>query len=121
MSNTLLNLNRGDLICDKNFIDGHWCDAESSLTFAVANPATGENFAITADSDAADAQKALDAANRAFPKWREVPATERAKLLKRWLALIVEQREDLGRLMSLEQGKPLAEAIGEVDYSADYV
>ena len=61
-SNTALILNRKDLICDKNFINGEWCDAKSSLTFAVANPATGENFAITADSDSADAQKALDAA-----------------------------------------------------------
>jgi succinate-semialdehyde dehydrogenase/glutarate-semialdehyde dehydrogenase len=120
-SNTALILNRKDLICDKNFINGEWCDAKSSLTFAVANPATGENFAITADSDSADAQKALDAAYSAFPHWREVTATERAKLLKRWHALIVKHREDLGRLMSLEQGKPLAEAIGEVDYSADYV
>ena len=121
ISNILLNLDRKDLICDKNFIDGQWCDAQSSLTFDVANPATGENFASTADSNAADAQQALDAAYRAFSKWREVPATERAKLLKRWHSLIVEHRADLGRLMSLEQGKPLAEATGEVDYSADYV
>ena len=118
---TLLNLNRKDLICNKNFINGEWCDAESSSIFAVANPATGENFANTADSGSADAQKAVDAAYSAFPKWRVVTTTQRAKLLKRWHTLIVEHREDLGRLMSLEQGKPLAEAIGEVDYSADYV
>ena len=70
---------------------------------------------------ALDAQAALDAADAAFPAWRAVPARDRSRILARWNALLLEHREDLGRLISREQGKPLAEAIGEIAYAASYV
>ncbi|GGD83084.1 NAD-dependent succinate-semialdehyde dehydrogenase [Caballeronia grimmiae] len=110
-----------DLIRADNFIDGKWVAAASGKRFAVTDPAKGEVIAQVADSGPADARAATDAAARAFPAWRDALPKERAAVLHRWHALIVENADALGRLISLEQGKPFAEGRGEVMYGASYV
>ncbi|MBI3154188.1 MAG: NAD-dependent succinate-semialdehyde dehydrogenase [Burkholderiales bacterium] len=115
-----LSIRRDDILPGRNFI-GRWCDAEEGRRFDVTDPATGAVFASVPDSGAADARAALEAAHAAFPAWRALPAKQRAQILKRWNDLIVAHQEDLGRLISREQGKPLAEGRGEVAYAASYV
>ena len=110
-----------DLVRQQILIDGRWIDAHDGRRFAITDPATGRTLANVADSGAADARAAADAAHRALPAWRARPAAERARILKRWHALILARREDLARLMSLEQGKILRESRGEIDYGAAYV
>jgi succinate-semialdehyde dehydrogenase/glutarate-semialdehyde dehydrogenase len=115
-----LSIRRDDLLPGRNFI-GCWCEAQQGRRFDVADPATDTVFASVPDSGADDARAALDAAHAAFPAWRAVPAKQRAQILKRWNDLIIAHQEDLGRLISREQGKPLAEGRGEVAYAASYV
>ena len=103
------------------FIDGHWGDADSGETFAVLNPATGEVLADVACCGAAETRRAIEAAARAFKTWRHTTVKERAALLRRWFDLIMENQEDLARILTAEQGKPLAEARGEIAYGANYV
>ena len=109
------------LIHSDNFIDGQWVSAASGTRFAVTDPATGETIADVADSDANDARAASDAAARAFPAWRDTLPAQRAAVLRRWHALIVENADELGQLISREQGKPLHEGRGEAMYGASYV
>ncbi|ABE34479.1 aldehyde dehydrogenase family protein [Paraburkholderia xenovorans LB400] len=111
----------GELIRSDNFIDGAWTPAQDNLRFAVTNPASGEIIAEVADSSPADARAATDAAARALPAWRARLPKERAAVLHRWHALIMANLDALGALISLEQGKPLAEGKGEVAYGASYV
>ena len=113
MSN-LLDLERSDLLCSQNFIAGRWRDGKESRWLDVGNPASAQAFARVPDSGPDDATAAVDAAFAAFDSWRETTARKRAQLLKRWHALIEAHADDLARLMSREQGKPLAEARGEV-------
>ena len=110
-----------EMIVSQNFIAGRWCDAGSGQRFAVTNPADDSLITQVPDSSAADAQAAVDAAQAAFPAWRATPAKQRAQLLKRWNSLILQHQDALGSLISLEQGKPLAEGRGEVAYAASYV
>ena len=116
-----LALTRSELIRPLNLIDGQWIAAASGARFAVTNPATGETIVEVANSSAADARAATDAAARALPAWRDRLPRERAEILRRWHALIVANTDDLAKLMSTEQGKPLAESRGEVAYGASYV
>jgi succinate-semialdehyde dehydrogenase/glutarate-semialdehyde dehydrogenase len=116
-----LALTSADLLRTQQFIGGRWCDAADGARFAVNDPADDSRVANVPDGSAADAHAAADAAHAAFPAWRATPAKQRAQLLKRWNALILEHQEDLGRLISREQGKPLAEGRGEVAYAASYV
>jgi len=115
-----LPIRRDDLLPGRNHI-GRWCDAQDGRRFDVTDPATDAAFASVPDSGAADARAALDAAQAAFAGWRKVPARQRAAIIKRWNDLILAHQEDLGRLISSEQGKPLAEGCGEVAYAASYV
>ncbi len=116
-----LTLTRDELIRSSNHIAGRWVDAVGGRKFDVVDPADNARITQVADSGAHDAKAAVDAAHRAFPAWKAVPARERAQLLKRWHALIVKHNEDLARLISREQGKPLTEGRGEVAYAASYV
>jgi succinate-semialdehyde dehydrogenase/glutarate-semialdehyde dehydrogenase len=116
-----LTLSRADLLCSQNFIGGEWRAARHAGAFGVVNPASGDEFFRVPDSTAADAADASDAAHGALDAWRSSTARERARLLKRWHALILANADDLARLISREQGKPLAEARGEVAYGAAYV
>jgi succinate-semialdehyde dehydrogenase / glutarate-semialdehyde dehydrogenase len=117
-----LQIQRADLIgTPENFIAGRWCGATGGGRLAVTNPADGSRVADVPDSTAADAKAAVDAAQVAFASWRATPAKQRATIIKRWNDLIVQHEADLGALISLEQGKPLAEGRGEVAYAASYV
>jgi succinate-semialdehyde dehydrogenase/glutarate-semialdehyde dehydrogenase len=116
-----LTLTRTDLLKQQNFINGEWCDSIGARRYEVADPATGAAFASVPDSTAEDARRATVAAHNAFESWRTTPARDRARILKRWHALIVAHTEDLARIISREQGKPLAEGRGEVAYGASYV
>lgn len=116
-----LALRDTSLLHDKNFLGGEWVDCADGRHFTVLDPATDMPFAMVPDSGAADARRGLDIAYEAFSKWRKVPAKTRAQILRRWYSLIVQNADDLGRLISKEQGKPLAEGKGEVLYAASYV
>ncbi len=108
-------------IPSQNYIAGRWCDAISGARFAVLNPADDQQITDVPDSSAGDALAAVEAAHAAFPVWRSTPAKQRAALLKRWNDLILAHQDELGELISREQGKPLAEGRAEVAYAASYV
>jgi succinate-semialdehyde dehydrogenase / glutarate-semialdehyde dehydrogenase len=112
---------RQDLIRSQNFIGGRWVHAMSGKRHAVQDPASDTAFADVPDSDENDARAAVDAAASAFASWRAQSARDRSLLLKRWHANIFAATEDLAQIISREQGKPLAEARGEVAYGASYV
>ncbi len=108
-------------IKNKLFIDGDWCSSADEKTFAVMNPATGELIAQVADATPADATRAINAAARAQITWAEKTASERSRLLRCWFDLVMQNQESLAQLLTLEQGKPLAEARGEIAYGASYI
>jgi len=110
-----------DLQRDQNFIDGQWRQSVSGLRHEVIDPATGSAFSDVPDSGARDAIMATTAAHAAFDDWRLVPARERARLLKRWHALIIANADGLATIISREQGKPFAESRSEVAYGASYI
>jgi len=109
------------LLRQQAYIDGAWCDADSGARFAVTNPADGSVIAHVPDMGAAETRRAIEAANAAWGDWRAGAAKERAAILRRWFELIMAAQEDLAVLMTAEQGKPLAEARGEVAYGASFV
>ncbi len=102
-------------------IDGEWCDAASGKTLDVINPATGRAIGKVAHAGIADLDRALAAAQRGFDAWRRIPANERATTMRRAAALVRERAADIGRLLTQEQGKPFAEARGEVLAAADII
>ena len=115
-----LSLTRTELIRRANFINGQWT-AATGTQLDVTDPATGELIATVPDSGAPEALAALEAAHAAFPAWRNLPAKQRAAIIKRWNDLVLAHQDDLGKLISREQGKPLAEGKGEVAYAASYI
>lgn len=118
-----LSLARAELIVSQQYIAGRWCDSlqAGQPKLPVLDPSDLSLIAQVPDSGARDAKAAVDAAHEAWPAWRATPAKARAGLLKRWHQLILMHQEDLGRLISREQGKPLAEGRAEVLYAASYV
>ncbi|QUM73771.1 NAD-dependent succinate-semialdehyde dehydrogenase [Sphingopyxis granuli] len=112
-------LTRGDLLRTEAFVGGRWVAGERRL--AVTNPATGALIAEVADTTAADTRTAIDAAAAAMPAWAAMPAKARAAILRRWFDLIMANQEDLARLMTAEQGKPLAESRGEIAYATSFI
>lgn len=102
------------MLRDKAFINGKWVAAGSGRVFGVFNPATGARIADIPDMGASDAEKAVAAAKAAFPAWKNMTAKERGKYLLRWHQLILDNLEPLAALLTAEQGKPLAEARGEI-------
>jgi len=102
------------------FIGGEWQPAENGATFAVDDPSTGQKLAEVADASPADGLRALDAAEKAQPAWAAVPPRERSDILRRAYDILLERKEDLALLMTLEMGKPLAEARGEIAYAAEF-
>ena len=121
MTTVFLELNRPDLISERAIIGGEKRSASDGRTLAVTNPADGHVLANVPDSTAADAARAVDAAATAFATWRNTTAKERSAVLKAWFAKLTDNKEDLARLLSLEQGKPLAESRNEVAYGASFV
>ena len=103
------------------FVNGEWIDAADGRTSTVSNPATGEQIATVPVLDGKATQLAIRAAAAAFPAWAARTAKERSIILRRWFDLMMANQQDLARLMTAEQGKPLAEAAGEIAYAAAYI
>jgi succinate-semialdehyde dehydrogenase/glutarate-semialdehyde dehydrogenase len=118
---TVMQLKDASLFRQQAYVDGAWIDADSGATVKVDNPATGETLGTIPKLGRAETKRAIDAANRALPGWRALTAKERSAKLRRWYELMIENQDDLGRLMTLEQGKPLAEAKGEIAYAASFI
>src|SRR5690554_6941184 len=114
-------LKNNKLFRQQCYIDGAWLDAESSKSIDVINPATGGVLGTIPNMGTAETRRAIEAANRALPAWRAKTAKERSSLLRRWYELMMANQDDLGRLLTLEQGKPLAEAKGEIAYGASFI
>ena len=114
-------LEKADLLRQQAYIGGRWLDAEDGATLAVHNPATGALLGRVPAMGKAETGRAIAAAQAAWYEWRDQLAAQRAALLRRWHDLIREHREDLARLLTAEQGKPLAEARGEIDYAASFL
>lgn len=102
-------------------IGGHWCAADSTQSIAVHNPANGELLGSVPNMGTTETQRAISAAHAALSAWRSQTAAQRGKILRRWFELMLENQEDLALLMTLEQGKPLAEARGEITYAASFI
>src|SRR5690349_13402229 len=115
-----LNLADASLLNQRAWIDGRWCDADSAATFPIINPATGTELAQVARCGQAETRRAIAAAAAALPAWRQTTAAERARLLRRWYELMLTHEDDLARILTAEQGKPLAEARGEIIYGASF-
>jgi len=116
-----LTLSNPSLLKSKAFINGQWLDAVNGKTLDVTNPADGSFLTSVPDMGADETRQAIDLANQAFNDWKNRTAKERANILRRWYELILASQEDLALLMSAEQGKPLAEARGEVVYGASFI
>jgi succinate-semialdehyde dehydrogenase/glutarate-semialdehyde dehydrogenase len=116
-----MNLQDSHLFRQQCSIDGAWVDADNHETLPVTNPATGEVLGTVPKLGAAETRRAIEAAQTAFPAWSARIAKERANLLRAWFNLIMENQEDLAILMTLEQGKALAEARGEIAYAAAFI
>ncbi|KUM40059.1 NADP-dependent succinate-semialdehyde dehydrogenase [Pseudomonas sp. EpS/L25] len=116
-----MQLKDASLFRQQAYVDGAWIDADSGASVKVDNPATGETLGTIPKLGRAETRRAIDAANRALPAWRALTAKERSAKLRRWYELMIENQDDLGRLMTLEQGKPLAEAKGEIAYAASFI
>jgi succinate-semialdehyde dehydrogenase/glutarate-semialdehyde dehydrogenase len=114
-------LQRPDLLRGAGLIDGQWVVADDGATFAVNDPATGRHLADVPRMGRAETERAIAGAAAALPAWRARTAPERARVLRRWAELMLAHQDDLGRLMTLEQGKPLAEARGEIAYAASFI
>ncbi|MBW3096184.1 NAD-dependent succinate-semialdehyde dehydrogenase [Pseudohoeflea coraliihabitans] len=114
-----LNLSDSSLLETRAFLGGEW--TETGKTFPVVNPATGETIAEVADLSADDVRKAIDLAYEAQKAWRARTAKDRCAILLKWNDLMLEHQEDLGKILTAEMGKPLAEAKGEIAYGASYI
>ncbi|WP_308445074.1 NAD-dependent succinate-semialdehyde dehydrogenase [Paraburkholderia flagellata] len=114
-------LHNPSLFREQAYIDGQWRNADDGATLDVCNPATGERLASVPNMGAGEARAAIEAAHRAFPAWRATTAKERARLLRNWFELIMANQDALAEIMTREQGKPLAEARGEIGYAASFI
>ncbi len=115
-----LKLTDPSLLKNHCFVNGKWVDAENGSTFDITNPANGAVLGTAPNCGATETRRAIAAAKEAFPAWAATPAKERGKMLRKLADLMLENAEDLARLMTAEQGKPLAEARGEVNYAASF-
>src|SRR5690349_12120525 len=114
-------LKDANLFRDRAYIDGAWVEADSKARFAVDNPADGSIVGHVPDMSTAETKRAIAAAEAALPAWRALTAKERSRILRKWFDLIVANADDLATLLTTEQGKPLAEAKGEILYGASFV
>ena len=114
-------LNDPDLLATKAFVAGEWADADDGATFEVRNPARGDVIATVADLGRAETKRAIDAAQTAQKDWAKWTGKERAGVLRKWYDLMVAHADDLATILTAEQGKPLAEAKGEILYGASFI
>jgi succinate-semialdehyde dehydrogenase/glutarate-semialdehyde dehydrogenase len=118
---TIPTLKDPRLFRDKAYVDGQWVEADSKGRFEVDNPADGSIIGSVPNMGGAETRRAIEAANAALPAWRALPAKERSRILRKWYELIMANADDLALLLTTEQGKPLAEAKGEIVYGASFV
>jgi len=116
-----IHLSDNELLQSRAYIDGQWLDSDDGETFEVTNPATGEVLANVARCGAAETRRAIAAADVAMQSWRKTPVKERSAILRRWFNLMMDAQDDLAAILTSEQGKPLAEAKGEIAYGASYI
>jgi len=116
-----IQLSDPSLFRQQCYIDGAWVDADDRATIEVDDPASGEIIGTVPKMGAKETRRAIEAAERAFPSWSKTTAKERAKILRKWFDLMMENQEDLAILMTREQGKPLTESRGEIAYGASFV
>jgi succinate-semialdehyde dehydrogenase/glutarate-semialdehyde dehydrogenase len=121
VKNPALPLKNQSLFREQAFVGGQWVDADSGERVDVTNPATGEVLGTVPKLSAVETRRAIEAADKALPDWRARTAKERAFILRRWHDLMMQHQEDLAVLMTLEQGKPLAESRGEIAYAAAFI
>jgi succinate-semialdehyde dehydrogenase/glutarate-semialdehyde dehydrogenase len=121
VSDAVPRLAVADLLVDHAYIGGQWVDSDSGETFPVTNPATGEELARVPRLGRAETRRAIEAAQDALPAWRSRVAKERAAIMRRWSDLMLAHLDDLALLLTLEQGKPLAESRTEVAYAASFL
>ncbi len=117
----MLQLKDPDLLRESCLIGGEWVGADDKATLDVNNPATGEILGTVPRMGAAETRRAVEAADTAWPAWRAKTAAERASLLRAWFSLLHENADDLAKIMTAEQGKPFAEARGEIAYAASFI
>jgi len=116
-----MQLRDSTLLSDRAYIDGNWCAADNGETLMVTDPADDRHIASVPALGQAETNRAIGAAAAALPAWASLTAGQRAIVLKRWYDLIMANRDDLAHLMTAEQGKPVAEALGEVAYGASFI
>jgi succinate-semialdehyde dehydrogenase / glutarate-semialdehyde dehydrogenase len=114
-------LKDAELLATKAYIAGEWCDADDKATFSVTNPARGDEIALVADVTRAETARAIDAAYIAQKEWAKWTGKERAAVLRKWFDLMVAHADDLATILTAEQGKPHAEARGEILYGASFI
>jgi len=117
----MLELDKPELLRQQAWVGGRWIDADGGAVLPVHNPAHGTLLGRVPALGAVETRRAIAAAHDAWPAWRDRLAGERAALLRRWHDLMLEHREDLARILTSEQGKPLAEARGEIAYAAGFL
>ena len=118
---TTLSLKDSQLLRQRAYIAGRWCEADNRKSFPVTNPATGEMLAQVPGMEAAETRRAIEAAKAAWPEWRRKTAKERATLLRKWYDQMMANVDDLAWIMTAEQGKPLAESKDEISYAASFI
>ncbi len=116
-----LELKDPTLFREACYIDGKWVEADSDQTVDVTNPASGDLLGTIPKMGADETRRAVEAANAAYPAWRAKTAKERATILRKWFDLMMENQEDLAKMMTAEQGKPLKESMGEIVYAASFI
>ena len=116
-----MQLNNPALFREQAYINGTWLDADSKATMEVTNPANGEVIGSIPDLTGVETARAIEAARVAMISWRKQTAKQRAAIMRVWFDLIMANQDDLGKIMTLEQGKPLAEAKGEIGYAASFI
>ena len=117
----MISLSDAALFREEAYINGQWTAADSAETLKVVNPADGSTIGTVPAMGRSEVRRAVTAAHDAWPAWREKTASKRSRILRQWYALIMENQEDLAAIMTVEQGKPLAEARGEIGYAAAFV
>src|SRR5262245_44792722 len=116
-----MKLDDPKLLRQKCYIGGAWVDADNGQTIKVTNPVDSVAIGTVPRAGTAETRRAVEAANAAYPAWRAKTAKERATILRKWFELMIQHKEDLAKIMTAEQGKPLTESRGEIIYGASFI
>ncbi|GAA0415699.1 NADP-dependent succinate-semialdehyde dehydrogenase [Cocleimonas flava] len=116
-----IQLQDPSLLKTQAYINGQWVESDDNETIQITNPSTGEMIAEVASCGETETNRAIEFAEEAMQSWKQKPAKERANILRKWFELVMENQEDLAQILTVEQGKPIAEARGEIAYGANYI